>query len=221
VVSVVTIERLAGDRGFSMVELLIGSVVTLLVLGAALTVTTQIQQGYTTQLDRAGEREEARFAADWLARELRQAGTNPYGVTVSACPAANTNFLPIRIDPDGDGVNDDIRVNADVNPPNQLLGGSAGACIEADEDVTISHDPATRMITRFDNNVDAAPVPVTDSVITQLQFTYLDANRVWTVNPAAVAFVQILVTAQARRMNPQTGQFDTFTAGSEVRLRAR
>ena len=62
---------------------------------------------------------------------------------------------------------------------------------------------------------------MSDTVITSLQFTYLDPNRAVTADPAVVTFVQIAVTAQARAMNPQTGGFDTFTVQSEVHLRAR
>ena len=62
---------------------------------------------------------------------------------------------------------------------------------------------------------------MTDSVITGLQFAYLDSNRAVTAVPAAIAFVGVTVTAQATDMNPNTGGFDTITLNSEVRLRSR
>ena len=62
---------------------------------------------------------------------------------------------------------------------------------------------------------------MTDSVITGLQLTYLDSNRVATADPAAIAFVGVAVTAQATQMNANTGGFDTITLNSEVRLRSR
>ena len=152
---------------------------------------------------------------------MRSAGSNPYAITVSNCPVAGTAFVPLRLDPNANGLDDDLRINADVGLPNGLLGGDAGACVDADEDITIAFDAATQTITRQDNNLDAAPIPMTDSVITGLQLTYLDSDRVATADPAAIAFVGVAVTAQATQMNANTGGFDTITLNSEVRLRSR
>ena len=110
---------------------------------------------------------------DWIRRTIEQAGSNPYSVSVSECPAAGTAFQAIRMDPDGDGQPDDIRVQADVGIPDGLIVGSAGNCTQADEDVTIAHNPANNTITRFDRGTDAGPIAWTDGVFTGLQFQYL------------------------------------------------
>ena len=214
-------DRLRAAGGFTLVEMLIASLVSLITLGVAVQVATQVQRGYTRQLDAAAYEEEARYAIDWIERTLRSAGSNPYAITVSNCPVAGTAFVALRLDPNANGLDDDIRINADVGLPNGLLGGDAGACVAADEDITIAFDAATQTITRQDNNLDAAPIPMTDSVITGLQLTYLDSNRVATADPAAIAFVGVAVTAQATQMNANTGGFDTITLNSEVRLRSR
>ena len=184
------------QRGFSLIELLIATLVGSAMLGAALLITDQVSRGYTSQLDGAMVQEEARFALDWIEEALRSAGSNPYGIAASNCPAAGTAFLAIRRDPNGNAVMDDIRIQADVNPPNALLGGLAAACGEPGEDITIAHDPAAQAITVVDNNLGGAPTPMTDGLITQLQFTHLDASRVVTANENAIAFVQVAVTAQ-------------------------
>ena len=166
------------QHGFSLIELLIATLVGSAMLGAAVLITDQVSRGYTSQLDGAMVQEEARFALDWIEEALRSAGSNPYGIAASNCPAAGTAFLAIRRDPNGNAVMDDIRIQADVNPPNALLGGLAAACGEAGEDITIAHDPAAQAITVVDNNLGGAPTPMTDGLITQLQFTHLDASRV-------------------------------------------
>ena len=209
------------QRGFSLIELLIATLVGSAMLGAALLITDQVSRGYTSQLDGAMVQEEARFALDWIEEALRSAGSNPYGIAASNCPAAGTAFLAIRRDPNGNAVMDDIRVQADVNPPNALLGGLAAACGEAGEDITIAHDPAAQTITVVDNNLGGAPTPMTDGLITQLQFTHLDAGRVVTANENAIAFVQIAVTAQGPNRVQQLGQPATVTLTSEVRIRTR
>lgn len=209
------------EPGFTLVELLVATFTGMIVLGAGATVVSHMQRGYTSQLENASIQEEARFAVDWIAQEIMSSGSNPYGVTASDCPTPGTDFIPVRPDPNRDASHDDIRINADAGTPNGLLGGENGDCSESNEDITIALDPGTRTITRRDNNTDPAPVPMTDAVITRLEFTYLDSNRVATRNPAGVMFVQVEVTAEGDAMNAQTGHVDTYTARSEVRLRAR
>ena len=209
------------QRGFSLIELLIATLVGSAMLGAALLITDQVSRGYTSQLDGAMVQEEARFALDWIEEALRSAGSNPYGIAASNCPAAGTAFLAIRRDPNGNAVMDDIRIQADVNPPNALLGGLAAACGEAGEDITIAYDPAAQTITVVDNNLGGAPTPMTDGLITQLQFTHLDASRVVTANENAIAFVQVAVTAQGPNRDQQLGQPTTVTLTAEVRIRSR
>ena len=209
------------QHGFSLVELLIATLVGSAMLGAAVLITDQVSRGYTSQLDGAMVQEEARFALNWIEEALRSAGSNPYGIAASNCPAAGTAFRAIRRDPNGNAVMDDIRIQADVNPPNALLGGLAAPCAEPGEDITIAHDPAAQTITVLDNNLGGAPTPMTDGVITQLQFTHLDANRAVTANENAIAFVQVAVTAQGPNRDRQLWQPATVTLTSEVRIRTR
>ena len=208
-------------RGYSTAELLIAMMVTVTAMGTALAVTEQISRGYTTQLDNALTQEEARFALEWLETALRTAGANPYDVATTNCPGAAFNVQAVRLDPNGNGVMDDLRLQADVNPPNGLVGGVGGTCDEAGEDVTIGHDSGAKTITLLDNNLGGLPTPMTDGVITGLQFSYLDANRVATNAAAAAAFVQVSVTAEAPGANRARGARDTVTLTSEVRIRVR
>lgn len=210
-----------GERGFTMVELLIAMAVTATTIGTTLLVALQLQQSYYAQLDGAAVQQEARYALDWITKDLTSAGSNPSTISVSACPQNGTAFTGIRRDPNGDGVQNDIRIHADIAPPNGVLGGVAGACTEAGEDVTIAYDAAAQAITRRDNNTQNAAVPMTDSVISQLSFTYLDANRLPAATDDAVAFVQVTVVAQTPRPDVRTGQPATFTLNSEVRVRSR
>lgn len=210
-----------GEGGFTLVEFIIAAAITTAVLGSAVLLASQLQQAYSTDLEDATVEEEVRFTLDWIARELRNAGSNPYTIVSSNCPAAGTPFQAIRIDPDGDGLNDDIRIQADVNPPNGLLGGSAAPCTEANEDITIAHDAGTRTITRWDRNVDASAVTMTEPVISQLLFTYLDASRNATAVPAAVTYVQVQITGRSQVINTTLGQNRTSTLQTEVRIRTR
>ena len=116
-----------GDaRGFTLVEFMISALIMTAVLGGTVMLASQLQQGYSTQLDDVVVEQEVRYALAWIARVLRSAGSNPYGLMTSDCPSVGTPFEAIRIDPDGDGEDDDIRIQADISPPNNLLGGLAG-----------------------------------------------------------------------------------------------
>ena len=208
--------------GFSMIELLIAMTISVCVLTATMVIAAQVQKGYDIELEAAAARNEAEFAVAAIARELRAAGANPYNMTTSPCPVAGTAFRPILRNPDGDALPDDIRFHSDVNPPNKALGGpAAGACTEANEDVTISHDPANRTITRRDNNTEAVATAFTDGVITNLTFQYLNVNRAVTAVDAQVCYVRVNVTATTRRNDPRTNQPVSFTVTDEVRVRVR
>ena len=211
-----------GESGFTLIEAMIAAAISTAVLGGTVLLATQIQQAYSTQLDGVTVEEEARFTLDWIARVMRSAGSNPYAITLSPCPDANTTFQAIRLDPNGNGLEDDVRVQADINPANGLLVGSAGDCgAEQWEDITIAHDPNSLVITKRDHAVDVAGVTMTEPIFTELLFTYLDVARVATTSEAAIAYAQIRVTGQSKARHPITGVFTTSSLEMEVRLRGR
>jgi len=222
--------HLAAEAGFSLVELLVAASVSLVVLGGAVVIAKQVQEGYGQQLETASAEQEARYALDWIQRLLRQAGSDPYSIRTSPClppgllPSVN-GFPPVMRDPNGNGVNDDIRIFADAGSPNALIGGpgpAPGGCTEANEDLTITHLAATREIAVRDNNQPALGTQImTDDVISLLRFEYRDRNGAPTIDMGRLAWVRATVTAQARLRDPVTGQFPTFTVAVNVRLRPR
>ena len=209
-------------RGFTLVEFMIAALITTAVLGGTVLLATQVQQGYTTQLDDVLVEQEVRYTLDWIARILRSAGSNPYSISTSPCPDIGTPFEPIRIDPNGNGQDDDIRIQADISPPNGILGGDvAGTCTEEGEDVTIALDPDALTITLQDNNTDDAPEAMTEPIITNLEFTYLNSARNVTTNPNLIAYVQVEVTGRSKAYNEILKKFPEATLSTEVHIRAR
>jgi Tfp pilus assembly protein PilW len=209
------------EEGFSLIELMIAMLIGMLVMGSALAITTGVQRTYQHQLHDVTVEQEGRFALDWITKSLESSGSNPYGIITTNCPVAGTDVEPLWLNPDGDALPDDVRIQADAGIPNAFILGAPGACNEPNEDVTISHNPATRTIDRWDRAVDPGFVAQTDTVFTGLTFTYLDGNRNPTLTSGAVRFVQVQVSGQSRGPNPYTGVNTTFTLQSEVRLRAR
>jgi hypothetical protein len=216
-------DRMLRDaRGFTLVEFMIACLITTAVLGGTVMLASQLQQGYSTQLDEVVVEEEVRFALDWITRLVRSAGSNPYSINTSPCPAVGTPFQALRLDPDGDGMDDDIRIQADISPPNGILGGDvAGTCTEEGEDVTIAHDADASTITRQDNNIEDDPQAMTEPIITELEFTYLDSARNVTANVDLIAYVQVRVTGRSKTYNVILGEQPETTLDTEVHIRTR
>ena len=220
--------------GFSLIELMIAMGVSVAVLGGAALLASRVQGVYQYQVQDVSVEQEGRYALDWMSRIIVTAGSNPYSVNLTACPAAGTVVQALRLDPNGNGINDDIRVQTDVSSPAVLIGGVAqptgpngvilglaGNCVEQGEDVTIAHDAVNSVITRWDRAIENAPVAMSDGIVTSLRFTYLDTNLVATANAALVRTVRIVVQGRSRGRNPYTGQFTTFSLQQDVRLRTQ
>lgn len=213
-----------GQKGFTLIELLVSMVCTVLVVGGAVAMTAQIQNGYRRQSEDAVGEQEARYALEWIGRYIRGAGFNPFNAATSACPAPGTAFVGVVVDPNGDAVNDDVTLQMDANPPDGLIGGAAGLCTQANEHVTISLDAANDTIVFLDEAVGAMATTRTDSVIENLLFVYKDNNRVKLVspvNPADVVYIETRITIRTRTVEGTAGTPATRTLTSEVRIRGR
>ena len=219
------------DRGFSLIELLVATTTMVVVLGAAVALTQQVQNGYRRQLEDSAAEQEGRYALDWMGRYLRGAANDPYGRTnvpgTTECPAPGTDIEGILFDPDADGVDDDIRLMTDANPPDGMFGGSpaAGGCTQGNEDVTISLDDVNNTIVFLDNNTGGAVSTRTDTVIEDLRFVFRNSARAVldtsVANPANVVWVEAQIRIRTRTLDPLSGQPMRRWLGSEVKVRSR
>jgi type IV pilus assembly protein PilW len=205
------------ERGFSMIELMIAVLVSLMVLGSAASVIQGVQSTYAHQMDDATVQQEARFAMDFIRRTIEQAGSNPYSISSSPCV---DDFQGIRINPNANGTS--IRVQADIGTPDgHLVGSGGGNCTQQNEDVTIDLDAATGAITRRDRAVDAAAVAWTDGVFTNLQFQYFDESMTATAVPRDIRVVRVTITGRSRTARPGDANAATFTLESDIRLKSQ
>ena len=221
-----SMSSLHGERGFSLVELLVATVTTVIVLGSAVALTQQISNGYRRQLEDSAAEQEARYALDWIGRYVRGAANNPTGAATTNCPVLNTNIVAVQFDPNNDDIDSDVRLMTDANPPDGLFGGAAAACNQANEDVTVSLDNAANTITFLDNNTGGAVSTRTDTVIEDLQFIFRDSGHnplVTTVagNQGNVVYIETRVTIRTRTVDASTGQPMRRTLSSEVKIRSR
>jgi Tfp pilus assembly protein PilW len=215
-----TVNRLLDQRGFTLVELLVASMCTVVVLGGAVALTSQIQSGYRRQLEDSVGEQEARYALEWIGRYLRSVGNNPFGATTSACPAAGTLFKGL-IPNTTTGA---LTIQSDSNPPDGLIGGSSGSCTQTNEHVTISHNATLHEIEFLDQAVGTTATTRTDAVIDNLQFVYLDSNHApWDSTTSAnnIFYVQTMITIRSRTVKAVSGTPNTRTILSEIRVRSR
>ena len=220
--------RLTDQRGFTLAELMVASVISMMILGGAVMMTSQVQQSFRRQIEDSAGEQEGRYALEWVSRLIRAAGNNPYALPLvpggtSACPVAGTAYAWLIMDPDGDAINDDVRLQTDSNPPDGLVGGPSlgGLCNQANEDVTVSFDPVTNSITFLDNNLGGGATIRTDAVINNLEFVFKDVARQPTANAANVVYVETQVTVRTRMIDPSTGLPATRLLTQEVRVRGR
>jgi len=216
-----TMSHLREERGFTLVELLVASLVTVIVLGGAASLAGQIQNGYRRQLEDSAGEQEARYAIEWIGRYIRGADNNPFAVATSDCPAAGTVFTGIVMDPDLDGEDDDITLQTDSNPPDGLIGGAAAACTQANEHVTISYNDADFTIEFLDEAVGEDATTRTDSVIGGLRFVYRDSAHNVTAVAADVVYIETQITIRSRTGNSNTGTQNIRALSSEIRVRSR
>jgi prepilin-type N-terminal cleavage/methylation domain-containing protein len=216
--------NLRNQRGFTLAELLVATLVTTLILGGAVMLTSQVQQSFRRQVEDSAGEQEGRYALEWISRLIRSAGNNPFALTslggdTSNCPEPGTTYSWVVMDPDGDTINDDIRLQTDANPPDGFLGGAA--CDQANEDVTVSYDPQTSSITFLDNNLGGGAAVRTDAVIDNLLFVFKDVNHQPTADPVNVVYIETQVRIRTRTLNPMTMLPETRLLTQEVRLRGR
>jgi type II secretory pathway pseudopilin PulG len=213
------------QRGFTLAELMVATMITMLVLGGAVALTSQVQQSFVRQIEDSAGEQEGRYALEWVSRLIRAAGNNPFNLDTdgpagpSNCPVPGTPYDWVMMDPDADGVDNDIRLQTDSNPPDGILGGVA--CDQPNEDVTVSYDPVTKSITFLDNNIGGDATVRTDAVIEDLRFIYRNDTRKITTEAIQVMYVETQITVRTRRVNPATGLPETRVLTQEVRLRGR
>jgi prepilin-type N-terminal cleavage/methylation domain-containing protein len=112
------VTRLACQRGFTLAEVLVTSVLMVLVLLPIYTVFAAGRNTYNRGMSKAEIQQDARLALDWMTREARMAGYESPNLANPACPTPKTALcalptkLPARIglrgDVDGDDTTEEV-----------------------------------------------------------------------------------------------------------------
>ena len=185
-----------GQKGFSLVELLI--VIALLSVLMSITgqILVQVQGGYVSQNELMEAQNYAMATMDTLARLIRQAGNDPQRI----------DFVPIDPDPDGNGEWDSIHIRSDWNPPDGLLD-------DPNEDIVFS----TQNGTLFVEESGQVPTEFLDG-IESVTFSYFDRDNNPITDPAvtpdSIAHIRFDLEIQ-----PEGSPSRTFSSGITIRTR--
>lgn len=192
--------------GFTVLELLVAMAIGLIVLYAMYNIFNVQNKTFSNQEQVVELQQNARAALDMLSREIRIAGYNPTSMTGTNKPgitAATANSISFISDLDGDG-----DTTADSTNPNE----------------NISYDLYTsdgvKCLGRTSNGTKN---PVVEH-IENLNFTYVLDDGTQTTTPTStqldsIRAVQVSLTAQSAKADPNTGSYRTYTLASEVAIR--
>lgn len=177
------------EGGFTIVELLVGSAISLIVLGITFSMFNVQRKIFSVQEQRSEMQQNVRAAMDMMVREIRMAGYDPL----------DTGFVAIS----GTSTATSIQVSAD-------LDGSGG--LVNSETVTYTYDAQNLQI---DRNIGSGAQPFAEN-IANLNFSYFDANDIVTTTASDMRKIQIRITGRTSNIDPRTGAFEFGTQTSFV-----
>lgn len=126
-------QRMNGQRGFSLIEMMIAAVIFVLLCGVAFTLLSVAQQRYQTESQVLNSFQEARFGLDEIVRDVNGSGYPPENsFSFSAGPPPSNYYAstPVAWDP-----------NYQSNLPCQIGTGGGGTCeTPGDFDLIIERD---------------------------------------------------------------------------------
>src|SRR2546428_11444144 len=91
-----TTRRLSGQRGFTMVELLITTAIVGVVMAGLYVMLSSGQESYLIGTNQAGTQQTLRVATDRMGQKLRNAGYCPTGSKSCTQPGDGGSFAPIN-----------------------------------------------------------------------------------------------------------------------------
>lgn len=186
-------------RGFTLVELILSLSLLTLLMGIVFNLIWRLQRGYTHEKQIAEMQQNQRFAMEFISRTLRTAGNNPEGIALDK----------ITLDSDGNGQNDDIRIESDFNPPD-------GDILDDGEDVMFR---VAESALRYRNGPPGMPETVLVGNITGLTFAAFDGNGNSTADVNLMTRITLTITARTSWASLQTGTAQTKTLSTTINLR--
>lgn len=192
--------RLLNRKGFSLIELLVGMVILGLILTAAYQLFINANKSQIAQDLEVEMQQNARTAADFVVRELRNIEISPN----SSCPA-NTQAIVCM---------------ENTGTPCATTSDKIMFTSMADCDTRIFSWSSSDNILRFSKAPSGSPnrQPLSDN-ITTITFNPFDQNNNSTTVLSNVKRIDITITARTSRIDPNTKGYRTYSTKTSAMKR--
>lgn len=190
--------RFRGFSGISLIEVVIGVCVGGLLLCQGITVFSLHYKIVVFQQAVIDLEQALRGAVHCLSRDLRRAGSNPYGIA---------GLAGLELDPDGDGRCDDIRIRSDFRGT-QRASPPDGDVDDPDEVLTIAFDEDAGVLRR---NGQPMAMNVVGNPGGEPLFA-VDAGQ-------GAQVVVVMLSGRTGRKDPRTGATRLLTVRAEEAIR--
>jgi type IV pilus assembly protein PilW len=178
------------NQGFTLVELMIAMVLSLLALAAIYSTFQAQHRSYQVQSETADMQQNIRTAMYYMQREIRMAGSNPFDTMPAfGITAANSTSITFT---------EDIRGTNSIDPPD-------GDANDSEENITYALN-GTNLQRTNNNSIPVVPQTVAQN-IDWLDFVYLDGNSnaipfvggaIPVANLSQIRSVQVTIVARTR-----------------------
>lgn len=186
--------RNKSDKGFTLVELLVGMAITGIMLAGLYSVYTGQQKAHLAQVQVIDMQQNLRAALLIMTREIRMAGYDPYvmyGAGMTAIGNGSSgNPMSFTLVADTDGVNNDLLAETAASEP--LLTDETGELKTVAFELFDADGDGDTDLGRSQDGGGLQPIAEN---IASLLFTYMDRNGNVTIDPTRVVSVGISITA--------------------------
>ena len=192
---------LTGRRGgFSLVELMVAMVISLVVLGATYSVFIGQNRTFSNQESIVEMQQNTRAAMDMMAREIGMAGYDPVRVNFDSNTA--NNFIGVTVNAS------QLQIKADLNSDGVIDTSN-------EETIVYAFDATNKRITR---TIGSDTQPFAENV-ESFTFAYLDGDGNVTATSANVRRIRITITGRTAKPDPNysaNSGYRTYTLTSVV-----
>ena len=214
---------LTRDTGFTMVDILIGLAMASVLMVALVSLFTSMGRSYTTQNVAADVQQVARGGVELMIQEIRMAGLNPTGTAAAGIVDDFDTDSGFHADHDGriaptDANNLAFTMDVDMDGRIDHCTDDSGPCSAEDDNVDnelIAYRINNGALEKY-MGAGADWVDVTESNVSNLQFTYYDETGAPTTAREEIRIVEISMTVQL-----PAGSAGTVSRTYSTRVRCR
>ncbi|MBI4482379.1 MAG: prepilin-type N-terminal cleavage/methylation domain-containing protein [Acidobacteria bacterium] len=214
----------SGERGFSLIELLVATLVLTVISGAMFTLLTKDQETFVAENDFVEATQNARLTMDMVSSVVRQAGNNPNGVALT--PFTLVNWYN---DANNNVVCREISIQSDITGSTSQANGTGdpdGTVNSPWENVTFRFASGTPLGEVQMRTTAAGPFQPIAKNIQDVRFLSFDKNGAATSTAADIAKIGIQVDVRTTYLDPKARSqgltlYRSFTLTSDAYVRSK